>query len=761
MKRSNVLKVLKDMRNIEMQLKVEGDEVEKDRMNAALISMNQTIQGVKEVGALGGVDLTPEQSQLEKLASINAYKVSQEELKQAIDTLEKAKADGALPQKINLQLDMLREIYAGRFSGVEPEEKPASQWPDNVRKAMLNYIFANTHKGYKGGKGEERSILIMREGTSVVPLSSLTDKEIKKELGPETLMIFEHAIAKGSSLLAKDIKAMKATLEAVRYPHTSGKEALNNGIVLAKEILTSRKDEALARNLKLAEKVLVELEGKSAMDDKLTQARVALTEIAKFIPMVQRKIILDGFKGEESDFFADKVLELKGVIDDMPQSYETDGQGDKAIAHLHYFSSSADWFITEKDQQGGVNQAFGLADLGYGGEVGYISIAELTNISRVELDLHWTPKTLGSIRGTDDDEEDGDLAEIYTELEALAEKYGIGYNEGGKNGDVFFAWDDGFGNEVDFSSGDIEAMVNVESATFTSDVSGKNHQTYSAATIDGVETALREAILKTAPYSPLAEKIKKEDGIEEVDESAGAESSSAQDYVNTLSTAAKDAVLSKLTSEIRLLGGWTTREKAIQELVNEGATLTAPDGNKYNRTLKAGPKVLSPADLTPHGIGYAQWLIEKRLMSEEATPEQEYDLLPDEVKSLIAKYDDRFENEDKYQVAREMLAEAEAIGWTFDYGLDGVPFDWERVEVNEPVETDPEEADRMPLRERATKILDGLINGQVTDYEEFDRVLGEIEEELEGAGLVEEFDDLLNAATDKLSEILEAESGAL
>jgi hypothetical protein len=103
--------------------------------------------------------------------------------------------------------------------------------------------------------------------------------------------------------------------------------------------------------------------------------------------------------GEEWQFFADKMKELAGAIAAMPKTYDQDGMGDSAVAHLHYFRGAADWYITEKDMEGkGTEQAFGLADLGYGGELGYISIEELIS-SGVELDFHFSPKTIGQIKG--------------------------------------------------------------------------------------------------------------------------------------------------------------------------------------------------------------------------------------------------------------------------------------------------------------------------------------------------------------------------
>ena len=84
----------------------------------------------------------------------------------------------------------------------------------------------------------------------------------------------------------------------------------------------------------------------------------------------------------------------------MPQTYEQDGMGEQAIAHLHYFTSGCDWYITERDSDPdgeGQIQAFGSANLGYGPELGYISIKELLE-NGAELDLYFTPCTLSSLR---------------------------------------------------------------------------------------------------------------------------------------------------------------------------------------------------------------------------------------------------------------------------------------------------------------------------------------------------------------------------
>ena len=121
----------------------------------------------------------------------------------------------------------------------------------------------------------------------------------------------------------------------------------------------------------------------------------------------QRQAVKAFLRGEERAYFGDVLGRLAATIDGMPHSGATDGQGDNAIVHLHFFTAGADWWITEKDagspddpadERGKQHQAFGLADLfGDGGELGYISIPEIT-AEGAELDFHWTPKTIAQVR---------------------------------------------------------------------------------------------------------------------------------------------------------------------------------------------------------------------------------------------------------------------------------------------------------------------------------------------------------------------------
>jgi hypothetical protein len=126
--------------------------------------------------------------------------------------------------------------------------------------------------------------------------------------------------------------------------------------------------------------------------------RNAANYLRNFMSPQQLNVALQMTKGEEGAWFKAKLLELARTIRQMPETYQTDGQGGAATVHLHYFKGGSDWFIIEKDSQPDQLQTFWLADLyGDGGEVGYISIDELRAIN-ADLDFHWTPKTLAKVR---------------------------------------------------------------------------------------------------------------------------------------------------------------------------------------------------------------------------------------------------------------------------------------------------------------------------------------------------------------------------
>lgn len=132
---------------------------------------------------------------------------------------------------------------------------------------------------------------------------------------------------------------------------------------------------------------------------ELIDAGVALVMLRAngFIGLPQQYAMLNALDGEEFQYMLDKVNQVSATIKAMPKTYEQDGLGDQAVVHLHYFKGGCDWYVTEKDMEADQVQAFGYADLGYGGELGYISLMEIT-LAGVELDLYWTPKTLAAVK---------------------------------------------------------------------------------------------------------------------------------------------------------------------------------------------------------------------------------------------------------------------------------------------------------------------------------------------------------------------------
>ena len=135
------------------------------------------------------------------------------------------------------------------------------------------------------------------------------------------------------------------------------------------------------------------------MSTNTEKARLALgNELAHFVPRQQVAILKTLLRGEEGEHFAEIINGLVERISAMPQTYETDGQGESAIAYLHYFGGPYDSWVTEKDEGDGTDnlqlQAFGLVSIGYEPELGYIGIEELLDNRFIELDLYWTPKPL-------------------------------------------------------------------------------------------------------------------------------------------------------------------------------------------------------------------------------------------------------------------------------------------------------------------------------------------------------------------------------
>lgn len=119
--------------------------------------------------------------------------------------------------------------------------------------------------------------------------------------------------------------------------------------------------------------------------------------LTQFIPKSQYSFIKSLMKGEEGDFYKQKLTHLESLISTMPQTYDQDGSPDPII-HLHYFYGGSDWYITEKDSEPEQLQAYGYVILnGNNPELGYIPITQIIQINSIEIDLHFTPTPASQI----------------------------------------------------------------------------------------------------------------------------------------------------------------------------------------------------------------------------------------------------------------------------------------------------------------------------------------------------------------------------
>lgn len=100
---------------------------------------------------------------------------------------------------------------------------------------------------------------------------------------------------------------------------------------------------------------------------------------------------------ERSTFQNKPAYRYIRASDKLPAIYKGDG-----VARIKLFNptGAGTWYLSEYDPE--TRQAFGLADLGCGAELGYISMEELVEFRGrfglpIERDLYWTPKPLSEI----------------------------------------------------------------------------------------------------------------------------------------------------------------------------------------------------------------------------------------------------------------------------------------------------------------------------------------------------------------------------
>lgn len=118
-----------------------------------------------------------------------------------------------------------------------------------------------------------------------------------------------------------------------------------------------------------------------------------------FLSRAQFATLQELCNGSEGPYFDGRVRALACQLVAMPKTGEQDGEGVDPVVHLHYFLGGMDWYIVEKDEIGGVEQAYGFVVQrgdGQGAELGYISIAQIVACG-AELDLYFEPCPLSQI----------------------------------------------------------------------------------------------------------------------------------------------------------------------------------------------------------------------------------------------------------------------------------------------------------------------------------------------------------------------------
>ena len=135
----------------------------------------------------------------------------------------------------------------------------------------------------------------------------------------------------------------------------------------------------------------------------------SIIAIRPFVNPQQIESLGNLYRTEEREGAVEIVERLRKVIEEMPETYQTEGtKTPDKIVYLHYFSSSSDWYIAEKDKgypddapedKGKQLQAYGYTILNgdlINAEWGFISIEELRGLN-VELDFYWTPEKFSKI----------------------------------------------------------------------------------------------------------------------------------------------------------------------------------------------------------------------------------------------------------------------------------------------------------------------------------------------------------------------------
>lgn len=167
----------------------------------------------------------------------------------------------------------------------------------------------------------------------------------------------------------------------------------NYDTVKYSEIEEQRKqiEKAAETTNKLADFLIETVEKRKKQNEQLPQE--IIDKANTLIPAVQFKSSLEYTKGEEGNFYKEKIKEIASVIDNAPKLYETDGLDEHPIALRYFHPTGTEVLICELGKNG---EAFGYTVLNGDyqmSEFGYRDINEIKNIKGMELD-YYLPKNM-------------------------------------------------------------------------------------------------------------------------------------------------------------------------------------------------------------------------------------------------------------------------------------------------------------------------------------------------------------------------------
>lgn len=175
-------------------------------------------------------------------------------------------------------------------------------------------------------------------------------------------------------------------------PENDGiRDVVNNHIKLVNKYLVNAPKETAVVKLEPASTNVKKT--KTQVNETIEDAFLNAKYTRSIMPRLQMMSVMESGKGEEKQFFIDKIKEFETIFEAAKKRQNL--KAIDSIVRAHFFYRQTHWYIFDYDPK--QNYFFGYVVLNgdtQNSESGYISIDELHRIKGVELDFYWTPKEL-------------------------------------------------------------------------------------------------------------------------------------------------------------------------------------------------------------------------------------------------------------------------------------------------------------------------------------------------------------------------------